>query len=154
MSAYLLRLICAAILCALIDALCGSRGGVRRLTAGIFLVLVAFSLPTDLEFPELDPAQFLSEARAAAAEGEALAQNARAESIIDACESYVWNKAVELGLQVEVQITLDDDLCPSGAELSGAASPAERQRLTAALAAELGLREEDVVWTDWYQSSE
>ena len=47
MRAYLLRLICAAILTALVDALAGSGAGsgIRRLTAGIFLTLVAFSLP-------------------------------------------------------------------------------------------------------------
>ena len=85
MSEYLMRLICAAILCALIDALCGTGAGMRRLTAGIFLTLVAFSLPIKLELPELQPEHFFREAEQAAAQGEALARDARAavgESII------------------------------------------------------------------------
>ena len=153
MSAYLTRLLCAAILCALVDALCGKKGGVRKLTAGIFLTMVAFSLPMDLELPELKQERFLSEARAAVAEGEDLARDARADIIIVALEAYVWNKAEAMGLQVEVRITLDADLRPSRAELSGAASPLERQRLTDALVRELGVKEGDVVWTQSHQSS-
>lgn len=153
MSAYLTRLLCAAILCALVDALCGEKGGIRKLTAGIFLTLVAFSLPAQFDLPELQPDRFLSDARSAAAEGEDLARDARADIIIDALEAYVWNKAEAMGLQVEVHITLDADLRPSRAELTGAASPLERQELTDALVRELGLKEGDVVWTQSHQSS-
>ena len=153
MSAYLTRLICAAILCALVDALCGSKGGIRKLTAGIFLTLVAFSLPTDIDLPELQLECFLSDARTAVAEGEDMARDARADIIIEAMEAYVWNKAEAMGLQVEARITLDEDLHPSRAELTGAASPQERQALCDALTEELGLGEGDVVWTQSHQSS-
>ena len=153
MNAYLTRLICGAILCALVDALCGSKGGIRKLTAGIFLTVVAFSLPTDFDLPELKPEGFLSDARAAVAEGEDMAREARAEIIIEAIEAYVWNKAEALGLQVEVRITLDEELRPSRAELTGATSPLERQALCDALTKELGLGEGDVVWTQSHQSS-
>lgn len=154
MSAYLTRLICAAILCALVDALCGSKGGIRKLTAGIFLTLVAFSLPTDIDLPELQPECFLSDARTAVAEGEDMARDARVDIIIEAMEAYVWNKAEAMGLQVEARITLDEDLHPSRAELTGAASPQERQALCDALTEELGLGEGDVIWTQAHQSSE
>lgn len=153
MSAYLTRLLCAAILCALVDALCGEKGGIRKLTAGIFLTLVAFSIPAQFDLPELNPDRFLLDARSAAAEGEDQARDARADIIIEALEAYVWNKAEAMGLQVEVRITLDTDLRPSRAELSGAASPLERQRLTDALVRELGVKEGDVVWTQSHQSS-
>ena len=153
MSAYLTRLLCAAILCALVDALCGEKGGIRKLTAGIFLTLVAFSIPAQFDLPELNPDRFLLDARSAVAEGEDLARYARADIIIEALEAYVWNKAEAMGLQVEVRITLDADLRPSRAELTGAASPLERQRLTDALVRELGVKEGDVVWTESYQSS-
>ena len=153
MSAYLMRLVCAAILCAMIDALCGTNGGIRKLTAGIFLTLVAFSIPTELDLPALDPERFISDARAAAEEGAEASRNEQAERIIDACESYVWNKARAMGIDVTARITLDGDLHPSRAELTGDAPPTERQTLTAELAAELGIREEDVVWTNSHQSS-
>ena len=152
MSAYLTRLICAAILCALVDALCGGKGGIRKLTAGIFLTLVAFSLPLEPELPELQAEGILAQARSAAAEGENMARDARVEIIIDAAETYVWNKAEAMGLRVAVEITLDDDLHPCRAVLTGAASPQERRTLTEQLTDELGLREGDVIWKESYQS--
>ena len=66
MSSYLMRLICAAVLCALIDAIAGKGSGMRRLTAGIFWTLVAFSLPKGLRLPGLEPARVVRAARAAA----------------------------------------------------------------------------------------
>ena len=154
MNAYLTRLICGAILCALVDAISGNRGGIRKLTAGIFLTLVAFSLPVDFELPNLKPDAFFSEARSVAAEGEGLARDAREEIIIGACEAYVWNKAESMGLEVAVQIDLDEDLHPCGAVLTGEGSPLERQTLCDILTKELGLKEGEVVWDPLHQSSE
>ena len=94
----------------------------------------------------------LAQARSAAAEGENMARDARAEIIIDAAETYVWNKADAMGLRVAVEITLDDDLHPCRAVLTGAASPQERRTLTEQLTDELGLREGEVIWKESYQS--
>ena len=156
MSGYLMRLICAAILCALIDALGGSGtgAGMRRLTAGIFLTLVAFSLPTQLELPELQPERFFREAEQAAVQGEALAREARAECITKSFEAYIQSKAEEIGLEVSARITLDEQHLPCRVELYGAASVQERQMLREIISRELGMGEEDVLWTDPHQSSE
>ena len=77
--------------------LCGSRGGIRRLTAAVFLTLVAFSLPVELELTQLQPGRFLEQARAAAADGENMARDARAEIIIEAAEAYICTKAEAMG---------------------------------------------------------
>lgn len=154
MKAYLMRLICAAILCALVEALAGNGpgSGIRKLTAGIFLTLTAFSLPGNFELPEFDTNAIFSDARAAASEGVDQAEAARADIIIEACEAYVESKAAALGLELSVRVELDDQQQPCRAELTGAASPEERRELLAALE-ELGLGEEDVIWTLSYQSS-
>jgi len=156
MSEYLMRLICAAILCALIDALGGSGtgAGMRRLTAGIFLTLVAFSLPTQLSLPELQPELFFREAEQAVAQGEALAREARAECITESCEAYVWSKAEDMGLEVSVEVTLDETLLPRRVELCGAATSQEQLTLSEMIRRELGIGEEDVVWMESHQSSE
>ena len=156
MSGYLMRLICAAVLCALIDALAGSGAGsgMRKLTAGIFLTLVAFSVPTELDLPELDPDRFFREAAQIVAEGESVAREALAERISADCRTYIGTKAEALGLAVSVEITLDESLRPSRVELSGEATPLQRQTLCAAVAGELGMGEEDVLWTQSHQSSE
>ena len=126
----------------------------RRLTAGIFLTLVAFSLPTELTLPELDPDRFFREAEQAAVQGEALAREARTECIMQGCEAYVLSKAEDMGLEVSVEIVLDADLRPCRVKLSGNASPLQQQELCGVLCTELGMGEEDVLWTRSYQSSE
>ena len=153
MSDYLLRLICAAILCALVEALSGT-GGIRKLAAGIFLTLVAFSIPVELELPKLDPAGLRRNAEIAASEGMEQAQTARADIITEALGAYVWSKAQALGLEVTAQIELDGELRPARLELTGEAPPRERELLVDTLTRDLGLTEEAVTWTQVYQSSE
>ena len=156
MRAYLLRLICAAILTALVDALAGNvpGSGIRKLTAGIFLTLVAFSLPSDLELPELDLQTYLRQAEIAVSEGEEQAASFRADIIRESVAAYIGTKAGDLGLAVTAEIELDEELQPSAVALTGGASPAERQELTEALVRELGLTKEAVTWTGSNQSSE
>ena len=156
MRAYLLRLICAAILTALVDALAGSGpgSGIRKLTAGIFLTLVAFSMPSDLELPELDLEAYLRQAEIAVSEGEEQARSARADIIRESVAAYIGTKAGELGIAVTAEITLDEALQPRAVVLTGAASPIERQALTEALVRELGMTKEAVTWTGSNQSSE
>ena len=113
MSDYLLRLICAAILCALVEALSGT-GGIRRLTAGIFLTLVAFSVPVRIELPEFDPASLKRDAEIAASEGMEQAQNARADIITEALGAYVWSKAQALGLEVTARLSWTGNCIPPG----------------------------------------
>ena len=156
MRAYLLRLICAAILTALVDALAGNGpgSGIRKLTAGIFLTLVAFSLPGNLDLPDFDAEKYLRQAEIAVSEGEEQARSARADIIRESVAAYIGTKAGDLGLAVTAEIELDKELQPRAVMLTGAASPIERQELTEELVRELGLTKEAVTWTEWNQSSE
>lgn len=156
MRAYLLRLICAAILTALVDALAGSGAGsgIRKLTAGIFLTLVAFSLPGSLELPELDLEAYRRQAEIAAYEGAEQASSAQSDIISESLMAYIGTKAGELGLTVTAEIRLDEELRPCAATLTGAVSPLQRQELTDTLVRELGLAKEAVTWTEMNQDSE
>ena len=156
MRAYLLRLICAAILTALVDALAGSGAGsgIRRLTAGIFLTLVAFSLPGSLDLPELDLEQYFRQAEIAVSDGKEQASSAQADIISQSLAAYIGTKAGELGLTVTAEVRLDEDLRPCAVVLTGAASPLQRQELTDTLVRELGLAKEAVTWTQMDQDSE
>lgn len=154
-SAYLFRLLCAAVLCAVVNAICGDTGrGIRRLIAGAFLCAAALSFPEALELSDLNPKEFLREAESLAAEGTAQAMDAKIDIITDGFRSYIWNKAAALGLEPEIQVQLHEDLTPESVILTGSASPAERDRLRRIIARELGIGEEDVVWREAYQSSE
>lgn len=156
MRAYLLRLICAAILTALVDALAGSGAGsgIRRLTAGIFLTLVAFSLPGNLELPELDLDQYRRQAELAVSDGKEQASAAQSDIISESLTAYIGTKAGELGLTVTAELTLDEEFRPRAVVLTGVASPLQRQELTDTLVRELGLAKEAVTWTQMDQDSE
>ena len=156
MRAYLLRLICAAILTALVDALAGSGvgSGIRRLAAGIFLTLVAFSLPGSLDLPELDLEQYFRQAEIAVSDGKEQASSAQSDIISQSLAAYIGTKAGELGLTVTAELRLDGELRPCAVVLTGAASPLQRQELTDTLVRELGLAKEAVTWTEMNQDSE
>ena len=154
LTGYLMRLICAAILCALIGSMGGSSQGLRRLIAGIFLTLTALSPVGSLELPDIDPGQLHAEAQAAVREGKEQANEMKTDIISRACEAYIWNKAAEMGLELEICLELDSEGLPRMLTLTGQASPLERQKLTQTLMKDLGLGREDVKWKDPYQSSE
>lgn len=152
-SAYLMRLICAAIVCALIQGVAGSSQGIRRLICGIFLTLTALSPLGELELPDFDPERLRADALSAVREGTDQADEMRTDIIIDACAAYIWNKAAEMGLELEVCLELDEEGIPRRVVLTGPASPLERQKLTQTIARDFGLGKEDVTWIDPYQSS-
>lgn len=154
MSGYILRLCCAAILCAAVNAICGDAKGLRQLVCGVFLMLTALSPLGELELPDFDPEHLRRDAEAAVCEGTEQARTAKAGIISEGCEAYIWNKAAELGLELTVRVELGEDLLPRAVTLTGTASPLERQRLTQTLVRELGVGKEAVTWIDPYQSSE
>lgn len=154
LSGYLMRLVCAAFLCALIGAMAGSSQGIRRLIAGIFLTLTALSSVGEPHLPDLDPDRLRAEAQAAVRDGTEQADEMREDIISEACEAYIWNKAAEMGLELEICLELDEEGLPRRLTLTGQASPLERQKLNQTLIQDLGLGREDIKWKDPYQSSE
>ena len=154
MRAYLLKVICAAILCALTESLSANGPGkaTRKLICGAFLTLALLSPLDGAALPQLELDALRRDAAAAVADGTAQAEKARMEIISDACVAYILNKAPELELAVSVE--LDDEGCPVSVELTGAASPLERQTLMEAIVRDLGIRKEKVRWMESHQSSE
>ena len=152
-TGYLMRLICAAMVCALIQSMAGGSQGIRRLICGIFLTMTALSPLGGVELPELDLDAIQLDAQAAVMDGTRQADELRAGLIFEAYETYIWNKAAEMGLELEVSLELDEEYLPRSVELTGAASPLERQQLTEAIVRQLGVGKEYVTWIDPYQSS-
>lgn len=154
MSDYLMRLICAAILCAVIRSLAGEGQGIRKLICGVFLALTVLSVPVDLKLPELEYDRIAREAHAAVQQGEEQAKTSREAIITEALGSYIWNIAAGLDLDVTVQLELAEDLTPDTVILTGAASSRDQERLARELSRELGIGEEDVIWIQPHESSE
>lgn len=153
LTAYLMRLICAAFVCAFVQSVAGSSQGLRRLIAGIFLTLTALSPMGDLELPDFDLDRLRADAQAAVMEGERQAEEMQTDIIMEACEAYIWNKAAGMGLELQIHLELDGQSLPCSVELTGAASPRERRLLTQMITQDLGMEREDVIWNDPHQSS-
>lgn len=154
MSAYLMRLICAAILCSVIRAMVGEGQGIRRLVCGVFLALTVLTVPADLEIPELNSLLIARETQVAVQEGEEQADSVREAIIIEAFEAYIWNKAAGLDPELEVRVELAEDYTPKAVFLTGSGTSSGMEGLTKELARDFGIREEDVIWIPPHQSSE
>lgn len=155
-SSYLLRLICAAFLSALVLAIGGDGAGkgMRQFLCGLFLALTALSPLGTMELPELDLEVYREDAGAAVSDGIYQAQSAQNEIITERCEAYIFNKAAELGLSLDVKVTLDEEGIPASVTLTGQASPAELEELSGCIARDLGVGKEAQTWNIPYQSSE
>lgn len=154
MKSYLLRLICAAFVCAMVDAIADGPGKKsRRMIAGMFLMLTALSLPKQPELPDFHFERILRDAQTAAVAGITQSAAAQKDIITEAYAAYILTEANALGISPEICVMLEDDLTPARVMLSGSASPGLRQALTETVAEGLGLGEEDVIWNDFHQSS-
>ena len=150
------RIICAAFLCTLLGAIgsSGPAGRLRKLMAGIFLMLTVLQPVTRLELPELDLESIRAEARDAVREGQSVAALEKNARITEALESYIWNKASGMGLDLQVRVRVGEDGMPNSVELTGDLSPEQQENLSECIARELGLGKEAQIWITPYQSSE
>lgn len=154
MREYLLGILCAAFLCAIVTSVGGAGQGTRKLICGVFLALSVLHPLGSFDLPELSLDPILEEARDAARDGQTQALAAKTDIITDALEAYILSKASELDLTVEAAVTLTADGLPDSVTLTGPASPWEREQLSGAITAALGLGKEDIRWKEIRQSSE
>lgn len=147
---YILAITAAAILCGIVTALMGGKGtstALAKLVCGIFMAMVVVSPLVNLEFDGWTAwtSQISFDAEAAAAEGEAVAEEMYAAIIKEQTESYILDKAKALGVSAAVEVTVEEGL-PAAVWLSGDFSPYAKARLTAYISEELGIPKEDQQW--------
>ena len=148
---YVMTLAAAAMLCALVKAIAPGHKGQEKilsLVCGIFLLATALGPLGLLRLPELsDPtAQARVEAGRAAERAEEAKQQMTA-IISEEAVSYILDKAGDLGLELEVQVELDENLLPWSVRLQGAVSPYAKSRLSGQIETELGISQERQVWS-------
>lgn len=82
-------------------------------------------------------------------EGQLAASIEKSLIITQETESYILDKASSLGISVEVQVNLSDtdEQIPSSVILTGDASPYAKQRLQQMIEEDLGISEENQLWT-------
>ena len=147
---YVLSVTAAALLVSILRTISGG-GSMSRLTkllSGLFLAITVLSPLVHLEIP--DPGSWLeyhlAEGEAAAADGEAMAK-AYTDAIISAeVEAYILDKAASLGVDLNVEVWLNDTGLPESVALSGQIAPSDRQVLSQFIDHDLGVGEEAQTW--------
>lgn len=150
-SHYLIRVVCAALVCSVANRLGQGSGcqGALRILSGVFLTIVLIQPLGKLwDFePAFSPQDWDLTAQAIAAEGTASAQKMRGTIITQQLESYIITKAKEAGASVHAEVTVGEDFLPTAVVISGPVSPGAKQKLTRILTGELGIPEACQQWT-------
>lgn len=147
-----MKLVCGAILCALILAITGTDGPggrMRRMLCGLFLAFLAISPLRELDLDSIrytDPG-ISAQAQKASQAGTAQAQEAMAAIIKEQSEAYILTKAAELSVQISVEVELDgESRTPIAAEITGSVTPYEKEELCGFITQTLGIERSAIQW--------
>ena len=148
---YLIAVCSAAILSAILKQLVGKTkmsGGTVHLLSGLFVAICIISPWKDFTLQDLEMYNPLvtQYGQTYVETGKQITQNQIDAIITEKVESYILEKANQLGVQVEVRVELTEDSIPFKSIVSGRLSPEEKKTLSAFLQKEIGIQEEMQIW--------
>ncbi|MBR2009876.1 MAG: hypothetical protein IJ936_07110 [Peptococcaceae bacterium] len=150
---YLLSITAAAVICSLITGIMGKKGtyaAIVRMLCGLFMAITMLSPLLHIQLTDYSAyyGSILEEADLAASGGRRMANEAEAAIIKHKTETYILDKALSMGLSIEVEVTLSDSDTqqPCKVWLRGAASPYARQKLQEIIVSDLGISKENQTW--------
>lgn len=153
MQEYAVSIIVVAFICSvLLGALQNSAAkGIIRVICGMVMT-IAVAAPLchiDLSFPGRFDTTVAAEASAAAEEGKVISHEAWRGIIKQETESYILDKAKELGAGISVEISMSngDPPLPEGAVIFGQVTPHVKRQLQEILQTQLGIAKESLEWT-------
>ena len=82
--------------------------------------------------------------------GKQVAQKEQERCIKEACESYISNKAKEMGRMITSEVYLDDQMRPYRAQMYGQVDTELQSELEGVLEKDLGITKENQLWI-WNQ---
>lgn len=150
---YLVSVTAAAIICAIAKSVSNEKtlqGTVLRLIAGVIMTVTLLSPVLTLNLAGLPSLTdgMMSQAKAASAIGEEMADSEINAIIYDRVEAYILDKAASLGasLEVEIQLRKDGSHLPEAIILSGDISPYAKARLQQIIAEDIQIAKEKQQW--------
>lgn len=150
LAKYVLGLICAALIAGILQSLVkeGSCARVLKLLCGVFFLVTALKPLVKVQMPDLSQwvSSWEAEGEAAVQEGEDSYAKAYSDGIRQRLEAYILDKAAQLGLTVEVTLTLSPEGLPEGAVLSGDGEEGAKEKLMTILRDDLGIPKEKQQW--------
>ena len=149
---YLLSILAAAIICAIITKLTRHHqaiSGIIKMITTIFLSVTVFTPLLNLKVCNQFalPDQLSLKADEIISSAQTDIKNQTEEIIISQTETYILEKAALYDADINVSIGLDSDTgVPASVTLRGMVAPATKQRIQHFLVEEVGIPEEDQVW--------
>lgn len=153
LRAYILSVIASSVICACVQMLVDKKSPSATLIRTLCGIYMAFVLIVPLQKIDFSIygsyfTGFMEEANSAVASGENIALQEQAKRIKERSQSYILDKAVSLGANVTVEVTLSGDTppIPSGITIKGAVSPYVKKVLISYIKEQLGIPEEAQRW--------
>lgn len=150
----MLAVVAAAVICGIVRRLLGEKGtqgALAKMLTGIFLALTVVSPLAKIKLGGLADviADHQAAGLSAAAQGEEMTRQALSQSIKSSTEAYILDKAAALGVELTVEVELNDEDVPSpcGVRLTGQMSPYAKRKLSGILTEDLGIEKEQQTWT-------
>ena len=153
---YIFSIIAAAVCCGIISQILSDSksNAIIHLICGTILAIFILQPLSEISPEDLpislpvdnDTAEYW------AYQGETKAKEARAEYIKATCETYILDRARQLGGEIQVQVFLDENLIPAFTEIEGTLPPSKQTQLQNILTEELGIPKENQTWI-WSQEN-
>ena len=153
MKDYISSVIIAAIFCAVVQILLppkSANGRITNLLCGILLAITVISPLTRLSFNNI--ADFMNGLTGSAdryiEDGQTAVQTEIEAIIKQETQAYILDKANQLGLQIAVEVALDENnhSIPSSVTITGILSPYTKEVLSGYIANTLGIAKETQIW--------
>lgn len=153
LSRYLLRVVAAAIVVAVLTGILdkkGSMGTLIRLAGALIMTFTIVQPLTNFDWAHLTAfaESFSADGEAAAAQGEFLADEEYRSIITAQLEAYILDKAESYQAELSVEVTLspEDPPVPVSVRLRGAVSPYAKRMISSIIDEQLGIGVENQQW--------
>ena len=151
MKQYFLSVICSAILCGIVTGFLekkGASGKILKLICGAFLTFTVIRPIADVRLDEFSffTDQIMEDAAYASELGENRSREAMASIIKLETEAYILDKASLWEEELTVTVTLDEELIPCGAVLTGVLPKSKMAEVERILEEDLGIPKEEQIW--------
>lgn len=150
---YLIRVIAAAIICAIIKSFIvkpSVSGSIIKTLCNVFLVLTILSTLLNLDFNLMGDYidDFAVSSDEAVQAGSQMQEEALRSSIKQYSEAYVLDKAASMKAALSVEVTLSNDNppVPVSIVLEGSVSPYAKSKLIQLITDDLGISKENQIW--------
>ena len=148
---YLLTIICATCTCAVVLRFFDSNTRFKPIITficGLFMLITVISPLRNFQIGDIAgiSTDFQLEAESIVDIGIQEANISKNKIICESVETYILDKANQLGVNLEIHISINGDGTPVGVNIAGQVSPYTRSRLQQIISDDIGIPPEAQIW--------